>query len=91
MVHIIGITHSRGGTIITEKSHGDEPDDSCISDRERMSNLRHAALNLLMVIELSCEGLLRSLPAEHPGRENVEQIAEARRQLSELMDNAGTD
>lgn len=50
---------------------------------------RHDALNLLMVIDLSCESLLQRLAPGDPMREEVEQIAEARAQLAAYFETRG--
>lgn len=68
----------------TGETHTDGPE----AWRDRMSGLRHEALNLLMVIDLACESLQHSLPHGHRSRDDVEQIATAQRRLAELIDRA---
>lgn len=51
-----------------------------------LSELRHEALNLLMVIELACENLLEENPGSGSLREDVQQIAEAKRRLVKLLE-----
>lgn len=51
-----------------------------------LSTFRHEALNLLMVIELACENLLDELPGSNTLREDVLQIAEAKKRLVKLLE-----
>jgi hypothetical protein len=54
------------------------------------SRNRHDAINMLMVIDLACENLLAQLAPGDPIREDIEQIAEARRQLVIYLDDKST-
>ena len=56
---------------------------------EKKGGSRHEALNLLMVIEISCAKLSETLAEPEPLRREVDRIQAATSRLKELMREGG--